>query len=146
MSVDNKGPKLCVAVCLRLCMCDFLLDSGKMLTHHWPLVGMWRQLILQPTGWLKGDCVCMCVAAAMSPRRQPQPPGPSSAQVKHSDKVVPASAGWGEKPPCTVVWSLISMVWKTDVFYVEKYTFHSMECLHWQGILTDIMVAVSHCY
>lgn len=82
----------------------------------------------------------------MSPRQQPQPSGPSSAQVKHSDKVVPASALWEEQPPFTVVRSLISMVWKTDVFYVEKYTFHSLECLPWHAVFTDIMVAVSLCY
>lgn len=38
------------------------------------------------------------------------------------------------------------MIWKTDVLYVEDYSFHSMECLHWQSILTDIMVAVPHSY
>lgn len=27
-----------------------------------------------------------------------------------------------EKPPCTVTRSLVRTVWKTDVFYVEKYT------------------------
>lgn len=131
-------------MCTSVHVCVFLLDRGKMLTHHWPLVGMWRQLILQPWGDWR---VTLCVCAAMSPRRLLQPSGPSSAQVKHSDKVVPASAGWEEKSPFTVVWSLISTVWKTDVFYVEKYTFHSLECLHWQGILTDIiMVAAFHCY
>lgn len=57
-----------------------------------------------------------------APRRQPQPTRSSSAQVKHSNKVVPASAGWEEKPPFTVIRSLISMVWRTDVFYVEKCT------------------------
>lgn len=143
-----KVPPSCNAANGCSSMCVFLRDRGKMLTRHWPLVGMWRQLILQHMGWLKGDfwCVCVYAAAALSPRRLPKPSGPSSAQVKHSDKVVPALASWEEKPPFIVVWSLISMVWKTDVFYVEKYTFHSMECLHWQGILTDIMVAVFHCY
>lgn len=88
--------------------------------------------------WEVAVCVCMC-GGNDEPQTSAKAAGSSSAQVKHSDEVVPASASWEEKPPFTVVWSLISMFWTTDVFYVKKYTFHSMECLHWQAILTDIM-------
>lgn len=45
--------------------------------------------------WL---CVYVCVEAAMSTRWMPKPPGPSSAQVKHSDEVDQ------EQPPFAVVW------------------------------------------
>jgi len=47
------------------------------------------------TEGLLSVCVCVCVAAGMSPRRLPESPGPSSIQVKQSNEVVPASAGWG---------------------------------------------------
>lgn len=157
MTVDKGLPSscnanTCVDTCARLCVCvSSCLKEARCWHTTDPQLACGGSLFYSQWGdWTVTVCVCawdrVCVAAAMSPRRLLKPPGSSSAQVKHSDKVVPASAGWEQKPPFTVIWSLISMFWTTDVFYVKKYTFYSMKCLHWQGILTDIMVAVCHCY
>ena len=133
-----------MCVCARVSVCVLWRDRGKMLTRRWPLVGIWRQLILQPMGWLKGDsaCVCVCVwgGGGGGGVRTIECTGEAQRQGRSS---VGRLRG---KPPRAAVRRLTPTIWRTDVFYVEKYTFHSMECLHWQRVVTHIMAAVFHCY
>lgn len=147
MNVDNKDPpscsnaNLCVSLRVHLCICVCVL-SCLTVARRWhaadPRLACGCSLFYSPRGDRRVTvCVCGCSLSRPDHRAHRWSTATRSFQHRPPGK---------KKPPFTVVRSVISMVWKTDVFYVEKYTFHSMECLHWQSFLTSVMAAVCHCY